>query len=365
MAQENKNQYKCFFTYREATAGTADTNCFFECHGMMTKPPTTYNFISDKGKLGTGEFGNKQKVAAGWVTWSYKTSVLSEILFLLSYFQGSSYGVSTSGDLERHELFHLSTATTTLPTFTMQYGTGGTGNNAVYTGCVVNEFSIPFANSPTGEAEATFSGFANSLSYAGGFTLNTVGDMDTADAAFSFSTEPCLNYRNLSVWMADSVQTNLKGSCVDFAAHDLGANLQTLSPLINSITVGGTNGMSPENLARPGGGGAINTFERSDKNYTVEIDWRKDTSILNTDTTIIADTQRALEVQYAGKYISGTDPYGLDMFFPVVQFNDSPEGEENPVNQSSTLSVFQDSNGTACDIFGQTEVGTPYNALFS
>lgn len=366
MSQENKNQYKCFFTYKEATAGTADSNCFFEGHGMMTKPPTSFNFITDKGKLGTGEFGNRQKVAAGWASWTYKTSVLSEILFLLSYFQGDSYAVSTSGDLERHELRHQTTSVVTLPTFGMQYGTGGTGNNTVYSGCVVNEYSIPFANSPTGEAEATFSGFGNRLSFTNGLLVaNSAGDLDKADAVFDFTSEPCLNYRTLKVWLADSVNDNLKGSCVDFSGDDLGANLLTLSPLINSITLGGTNGMSPENLARPGGGGIINTFNRSDKNYTVEIDWRKDNAIINPETAILDNTQYALEVQCAMKPIAGTDPYAIDVFFPAIQFNDSPEGEENPVNKSTTLSVFQDTNDTACDIFGQSQVGTAYNALFS
>lgn len=366
MATENPRQNKVFFSHKEATAGTADTNCFFEGRGMMTLPEPEYQHESDEKKLGSGEHGTKQELQAVWTPFSYKCSRLSEIAYFMAYFQGKAYTVSTSGDLERHELWHLGTDDTTLPTFTMQFGTGGTGNNAVISGCMINEVSITLSSGGNGVVDATFSGFGNRHQYtAGAIAANSNGDMDSANEAFDFDGEPHVNYKRCSIWIADSVDAGLKGSSVDFGGENLGAGLVNLSTLINSIAITGSNGISAEDLPRAGSGGVINTFERSDRVYTVEINIRKDDASINTDTLILADTQKALEIQFSGKYISGTDPYGIDIIFPVVQVVSGAEGDGSPIDKTIPLKVFEDSTNTGCDIFVQTEVSTAYNTIFT
>ena len=365
MATENPRKNKVFFSYREATAGTPDTNCFFEGRGTMTLPEPEYQFETDKMKLGSGEHGTKQELQAVWTPFTYSCKRMSEIAYFLAYFQGKNYAVSTSGSLERHELWHLGTDDTTLPTFTMEFGTGGTGNNTVISGCMVNEFSITLASGGNGTPEVTFSGFGNRHQISSGIiAANSAGNMDSSDEAFDFDGEPYVNYKACSIWMADSVNANLKASSVDFSGEDLGANLVNLSTLINTMTITGSNGITAEDLPRAGSSGIINTFERSDRTYTLEINLRKDNSSINTDTLILADTQKAIEIQYAGKYISGTDPYGIDIFFPVVQVNSGAEGEGSPIDKTIPFEVFEDSTNTACDIFVQSEVSDPYNALY-
>jgi hypothetical protein len=366
VATENPRRYKVFFSHREATAGTPDTNCFFEGRGTMTLPEPEYQFESDEKKLGSGELGMKQELQAVWTPFTYKCARLSEIAYFLSYFQGKSYAVSTSGDLERHELWHLGTDTTTLPTFTMEFGTGGTGNNQVISGCMINEINITLSSGGNGVVDATFSGFGNRHQYSSGaISANTAGDMDSTDEAFDFDGEPYVNYKRCSIWIANAVDAGLKGSSVDFADENLGAGLVNLSTLINSITITGSNGISAEDLPRAGSGGIINTFERSDRVYTIEINIRKDDSSINTDTLILADTQKSLEIQFSGKYISGTDPYGIDFVFPVVQVISGAEGDGSPTDKTIPLKVFEDSDGTGCDIFVQSEVTTAYNAVYS
>ena len=85
----------------------------------MTFPSTEPQIEMDKGKLGSGEHGTKGEIQAIWAPWSYTCDRLSEIAYFMSYFQGKSYAVSTSGSLERHELFHLAVDQRTLPSFTL------------------------------------------------------------------------------------------------------------------------------------------------------------------------------------------------------------------------------------------------------
>lgn len=365
MATENPRQYKVFYSHKEATAGTPDTNCFFEGRGIMTLPEPDYQFESDEKKLGSGELGTKQELQASWTSFSYKCSRLSEVAYFWAYFQGKAYAVSTSGDLERHDLCHLGTDTTTLPTFTIQYGTGGTGNNKVISGCMVNEISMTLASGGNGVVDFTVSGFGNRHQIsAGDITANAVGNMDSSDEAFDFDGEPHVNYKRCRFWLADTPESNLKGSSVDWSGENLGANLITLNNLINSVTITGNNGITAEDLPRAASDGIINTFERSDRTYSVEINLRKNDALLVTDTAILADTAYAFEVQFRGKYISGTDPYGLDIVFPNVMLISGKEGENSPIDKTIPLKVYEDSTNTGCDIFVQSEVSTGYNASY-
>jgi hypothetical protein len=286
---------------------------------------------------------------------------MSEIAYLISYFQGKAYTVSTSGSLERHELFHLDVDQRTLPSFTFEYGIGGTGNNVVFAGNVVNEFTLTFAAGGNGKVEATFTGWGNKhRKVANAWALNAAGDMSTG--AFSFSSEPIVNYKCTNLWKADTA-LHVKASSADFSGNDLGANLVTLTTLYNSFTMTGNNGMTADDMARAGGCGTISNWERGDRAYTLELALRKDVvNGLDSDNLIINDTQMAFELEFNGPYISGTDPYAIEFFFPVVQVMKGAEDDESPISETITYEVFQDSSGDAFEVFVQSQVSQAYNS---
>jgi hypothetical protein len=83
----------------------------------------------------------------------------------------------------------------------------------------------------------------------------------------------------------------------------------------------------------------------------------------NTDTMLRTDDQMAIEVQFIGPYIAGTDPYVIDFVFPVVQIETGEtEDDGSPIAGTIPFKVYQDSTGSAMEVFVQSEVGTAYNA---
>lgn len=361
MALESDKSKRIFFSYKETTANTPNTTCFFEGRGAkMAFPEPEYQLESDKNKMGSGEHGKKAELQALWVPWSYTCERLSEVAYFMSYFQGKSYTVVSHGTPQVHEIYHLLDTERTLPTFTMEYGTGGTGNNKVITGCIVNEFSISFTNGGNGKVEATFSGFGNRhKKVASVFTEHDAGNMETG--AFDFSSEPLLNYKCLNVWYANTM-LDVDANSVSFGGEDLGTGLTNITTLINSITMGGSNGFAAADHARAGGCGILNDYVRGDRTYSLEINIRKDDSSINTDTLILANTQRALEIQYAGKMIDGNNHYAVDFFYPVVQLMSAPEDTSNPINKNIPFEIFQDSNKDAFLMFAQSAVTAAYNS---
>jgi len=363
MAIESQRAKKCFFSYKESTPGTPNTTAFFEGRGMMALPSTEPQLESDKMKLGSGEHGTKSEIQAIWTPFSYTCDRMSELAYFLSYFQGRPYTVSPSGSLERHELFHFGTEEMTLPSFTIEYGLGGTGNNSVIAGCTVNEFSITFSSGGNGRVEATFSGWGNRHYWnAGAITERPAGNMNTGDNnLFDFGSEPIVNYKCCNLWVADTAD-HVKGDSVDFTGENLGANLINLTTLLNSITLSGNNGATVADKARAGGYGIVNDFVRGDRSYNLEINLRKNLSTLDTDAAIIANTQRAVELLFNGKYISGTDPYAIDFFWPKVQFIGDAQDDASPISITLPCEVFEDTTNSAFEVFVQSQIGTAYNA---
>ena len=359
MARTSRKRDKIFFSYRQAGMGTPHTTCFHEGRGTMTFPEPEYQFESDKNKLGSGEHGRKTELQATWAPWTYTCQRMSEIAYFLSYFQGRQYAVTTSGSLEQHELFHLGVDDRVMPLFTFQYGTGTA--NAVFSDNVVNEFSITVAAGGNGIIEATFSGWGNKHRIVGqAFALNATGSMSSG--AFSFASEPMINFKSCRFWKADAANT-IKANSASFGGDNLGANVIELTQYINACTITGNNGMSAEDMARAGGSGVINDQDRGDRAYTLELPMRKDNANnLNTDALIITDTQMAVEAQFIGPYIAGSDPYCLIMVFPVVQLQAGPEDDGSPISKADTFEIMQDSTGSAFEAFVQSEVGTAYNA---
>lgn len=364
MAQVSPRQNRLFFSYKEATAGTADTNAFLEGLGLaMALPEPTWMHESDKTKMGAGEHGTKTELQAVYTPWSYSPQRLGEIAYMLSYFQGAAdyvpwYGASPGQGAYLHQMNHLPVSTRTMPTFTIEHGDASTNNKIV--GNVVNDFSISFSQGGNGVVDATFNGFGNRHYYSGGaITANATGTMSSEDN--NIATDPLLNFKSLDFWKADA--TSIGGiTSLSLSGEDLGANLVTLSPLLNSITITGNNGMSGEDQLRANGGGVINHWDRKDRTYTIEATLRKDTSTINLDTLLVADTQFALELGYRGPNIATGYPYAINFFWPKVQVTAGPEDTETPQAKAVSFEVFEDTNNTACIIYVQSGVSVGYNS---
>lgn len=362
MTTSSPRANRIFFSYRESTSGTPDTTCFFEGQGVMTFPEPEYQFESNKNKLGTGEHGTKAELQAVWTPWSYKCTRMSELAYFLAYLQGRNYTVRTSGDLEQHEFFPLAVknASRTLPTFTFQYGLGTASGNKVISGNIVNEVSVTFAAGGTGVVDATISGWGNRHRIVNNaIAENAAGSMSSG--AFSFASEPLLNFKCTKIWMADTANA-ARTKSLDWDGENLGASLVELTTLINTITFTVNNGVSAADMARAGGCGIINNFERGQRALTLELNLRKDNDFINTDTLILANTQKAIEVMFTGPYISGTDPYATHWMWPVVQLQKGAEDDATPISKTIPFEVFEDSSGVPLEIFVQSEVSTAYNA---
>ena len=320
-------------------------------------------YESDEGKLGSGEHGKKHEAQAVYTPWSYNSDGrLSDIAYQLAYFMGKPYTVNTSGSLEQHQLFHLGVDNRVLPSFSFERGVGGTGKNTVYSGAMVNEFSFGIAQGGNGRVEFTSGGFCNKHRIvAQAFALNAAGNMSSG--AFDISGEPLVNYKCCRIWIGDSANA-IKAGSAQFGGENLTGSVVEISNLIDSLTITGNNGLTGENLIRAGGCGVINNWERGDRVFTLEIVMRKDLlNGLDTDALLRADTQKAIEIQFIGPYIAGTDPYCLILLLPVVQIETGEtEDDGSPIAGTIPFKVYQDSTGTAMEAFVQSQVGTAYNA---
>ena len=328
----------------------------------MDFPEPEVQHESDYGKLGSGEHGKRTRLQALWTPWSYKTQHMSEIAYLLSFFQGATDTVLDVGDSAyKHELKHLSTNYLTLPTFTMQYGKGGTSNNAVLSGNLVNSFSRAFAAGGNGVVDATFSGFGNRHSSDYG-TFATLSAGSMSSGAISFASEPLVNFKSCQLWIANALEATFGISSISTVGEDLGAGLIDVTSLLNSISLGGENGVAPSDRARAGGYGVLNDYTRGNRRYTLEVALRKDTSTVDIDSLILANTQKSLELLFTGPLIGTTTRYALDMFMPVIQFLRGPEDGETPVSRTYATEVFEDSNGDSFIAYCQNATATVLNS---
>jgi len=364
MPVQSWKAYKGFFSYREATPFTADTDEFFEGRGRMTLPEPEYQVESDYNKLGSGEHGTKNELQSVFTPWSYTCDRLSEVAYLLSYFQGdtlSSTPITPSGatNARIHELRHLPIQSRLLPTFTYQMGPSNSGVNEVISGCVVNEMSITFSNGGNGVVEATFSGWGNRhYVSAGTITANATGSMSTGEQ--TLASEPLLNYKCLKAW-AGSTATAPGPSSISLDEPDM-TSVITLTPILNSVTISGSNGMTGADMMRAGGCGVTNDRTRGDRRYTLEFNMRKDQSLIDTDADRLADTQRAFEFEYIGPEIETDYRYALDFLFPVVQVASAPEDDASPISKAYTTEVFENSDGDSMVAYVQSAITVAYNS---
>lgn len=367
MTTESRKESKLRLRSKEGTAGTECTFDFFETNScVVTKPPSTFLQESNLGKLGSGEFGTKTETQAVYSTFSIKCSRLSEVLYFLSFCLGkedSMRTVDVPNGIFSHQLSHLAISSRTLPTFTAIYPDGI--QNHLMTHAVITDFSITLASGGTGVIDATFNGVCN-MHYSNSGTLTKTSPA-TAWSSGAYTSivaaEPLVNYKGCNIYLGSATEAvPLVHASVSYSASDL-ANSQTITQFVNSITFTGNNGYSAEDALRAGGYGVLNNQERKDFAFTLEMQVRRDDASPTTsfDALLLADTVKALEIEWQGKVIKDSTRYAMDIFFPVVQLNNVTEDDESPVNQTLTYSVFADSQGTAFQVYGQNKIGLRLN----
>ena len=362
MALVSRQKDRVFISVQESTSYTAETTAAVELlSATMSFPEADYMRESDKDKIGTGQMGKGSDLQALVSPFSITCQRLSEVATLMTYCFGTLDTVTTpvGGTNARvHEMLPLVVATRTMPTFTIEYGTG-TGN-AVISGCVINDFSLGLSVDGNGVIEATFNGFGNKhFSNSGTLALNPTGSMSSA--ANDFTPEPLINMKATKVWVADSFG-DVEAQSVSFQGPDLPATLVDLSKLVNSMTLTMTNNMVANLAVRGGGGGVACTAVRGNPEVTFEMNLRKDAAVIDIDALNLADTSKSVEIQFGGPEIEAGYNYGLDIFLPKVQFMQAPEDDESPISKAATLEVYEDSNNEYMRVYSQVQLTTAYIA---
>ena len=364
MATFSHKERRIFFNSKEGTAGTADTYAFFEGRSMqVTFPTVNYLKESNYAKLGSGEQGTLSQVQALYTPFSIKASRLSEVAFLMSYCLGKADTVySPTSGVQNHELEALAVTSRTLPTFTMHVGKQAATACDVFNHCIINDFSLTLAAGGNGVCDFTANGFAN-LHYlsSGSLTRNATTNQSafSGSATTAFAAEPLINYKACNAWYGTALEsTPLVQSLVTMSATDLGTPT-SISAVLNSLTFTFSNSLSADDLLRAGGNGILNNQERKDHAITLELSMRKD---VDYDAMALANTQKAIEIQFSGPIIGATAyTYGMDIFFPIVQFGNIAQDTESPINETLPCEVFEDSDHTACAVYCQNAIASGLN----
>ena len=369
MATESRKESKLYLRSKENTAGTEDDFDFFETNScVMTRPKTNWLKESNLGKLGQGEYGDKTELQACFSEFSVTCQRLSEVMYFMSFFLGkedSMISIDANNSIYSHYLLHQPITARTIPTFTALYTDGS--ETHVMTHCIITDFNITLASGGNGVIEASFNGICN-LHYDNNGTLTkTIITNDWSSGAYTstVAAEPLVNYKGCQFFLGTATESvPLVHSNISYGATDL-AGSTDITSLINSVTITGTNGITGEDSMRAGGGGVLNNQERKDFAFTCELNIRKDDSTPSTSfySLIEGDSQRALEIDWRGKIIKDALRYGINWFFPVIQFDDVTEDDETPINLTIPTIVHADSQGTAFAAYTQNKVGLRYNAI--
>ena len=362
MATVSPRGQNVYFSSKEATAGTPDTTCFFKGSGpFMVKPAQSPTQESDKGKMGAGEYGTIAETQAYWSEFTYTFQRLSEIGYFFCNAMGLTDVVDAGLNGQAHICRVLPVATRALPTFTIEYGPGGASANAVYAHCIINEVSLTATKGGTGIVEGTVSGFCNAHSVSAGvFSVLAAGSMATPTHAIT--AEPLVNIRSFLSYIGTGVATTLdSGGDFDYTGTDLTATPTTVTTLIDGFTLRYNNGLTVDQLARPGGNGIISDTNRGDPNVEFELMLRKDIASYDPTTPLLADTQLAMEFLFTSKLIGGTEYYALDIVLPEVQITGQSENDETPTALTIPCEVHADSNGDPLIIGIQNNISDEFN----
>ena len=364
MATESPRGKKVFFSYVEAVAGTPDTNCFFEGGGQfMTKPSITPTQESDQGKMGAGEYGTRAETQAYWTEFTYTFQRLSEIGYFANFAMGrADVPVTATGDGEAHISQVLLAASRILPTFTIEYGVGSA--NTVCSHCIINEFSLSASRGGTGVVEGSISGFCNTHTVAAGvFALNSTGSMATG--VNDLTAEPLVNYRAFEAWIGAGLAAPINtADDFDFEATNLTATPTEITALLDGFTLRVNNGLTVDQLARPGGNGILSDQNRADPNIEFELLLRKDIAVYNPYTVLLADTQNSIELLFRNVEISAGEPYALNIILPYTQIIANDENDETPTSYTLPCEVHQDSSGDPLLIGVQNKIAIGFNVAF-
>jgi len=338
----------------------------------MTRPAIQYMQEANVGKLGQGEFGDKVETQAVYSQFSLTCSRLSEIAYFMSFFLGkedSLYTVDGSRGIVSHRLEHFGINARTLPTFSAQYSDGV----RVYpmNHCIISDFSLSASEGGTGVVECTFNGFCNMHSVSSGIfseaTVTNAWVSGKHDA--TVEAEPLVNFRGMQLYLGSALEaTPLVHANITYAkgSTDLSSG-QNLTALVSTFTITGNNGISAETLMRACGDGILNNQERGDFAFTLELGIRKSDSQPTTqwDALALADTQRAIEILWAGKNIASGNRYAMKWFFPVVQIGNVAEDDGSPIVMTVPTSVMQGTDGLAFSSYVQNKLALRYNASHS
>jgi hypothetical protein len=362
MATESQRKNRVFFSYKEAVAGTPDTNCILEGNGTMTRPSPTYTHESNKGKLGSGEHGTQFELQATWGEFSYVSQRFSEIAFFMAYAMGAADVVTGAGSPYSHALSLLPVATRTLPTMTIEFG-NGTAND-VFAHAIINEIAFVLNVSGTGVLECTVSGIMNTHGVSEG-VFSKISDGTMASGTIDTFLEPLIKSRACELQKGDGIDT-VDGSSVDYAAHDLTGTVVDLTKLFNTFSLTFNNGVDPDTMARGGGDGILNTEIRGERSLTLELGIRKDIALIDMAADTFNDTPFALDLLYKGTEIGVTaEVHAMKLLLPKVQIMSFPEDDGTPVSQTWSLDVMQPNYvGQPLQAFFKSAFPTGYNAVY-
>lgn len=364
---ETSRKNRVFFTYAENKAGFenspesyAESNARFEGRGEMTVPEPTRVFQTNRGRFGSGEHGTEAELMGIAAPWSYRCDRPFEIGYFLSYLLGHSDRVINNSTPYIHELKCLGVDSLELPTFGFQLGDGV--SNIVYSGAIVNECTIKFPFGETnGRIDATFSGFANShYINVVDFARLPEGTISIADE--SISTDPILNVKGCRVWLADSLETSFGITSVDTAGEDLDINLVELTALVNSITLTISNGIRLEDRLKATARGLLNDWVRGKREIQCELNMRRDSVIVNWGQIADAETPKALEVEWLGPNIYGTEERcAFNFFIPKFQTLSAQQDMGTPVSENILTEIFMDSTGNPLLAYFKNEKSVGFN----
>ena len=367
MSLLSPRSHRCFFSHKEAVAGTPDTNCFLEGQGtIIAKPSPELIQESNKGKLGSGEHGTKREIQAIWTPFSYTAQRFSEVAFLAAYALGGTYTIGGVAPTYTHDLTLLPVGTRILPTFTMEHGDGTT--NDVYAHCIINELTLSISIAGTGVIECTVSGWMNGYSVTNGvFTKLSTGTMitPTYDIIGGLS-EPLIKSRSMKLFKGTGIDS-VTASTASYTSGNVAGTEVDLSTLFSTINMTINNGISVEELARGGGDGILNTQVRGERTLTLEIGIRKDIALIDMEALGLINTTFSLDLLYQGTIVpTDTARYAMKWLFPQVQIEAGyNEDDSSPIMQTWNLDVMQPSySSVPLQWMVQSGVANEYNATF-
>ncbi|GAG39659.1 unnamed protein product, partial [marine sediment metagenome] len=145
---------------------------------------------------------------------------------------------------------------------------------------------------------------------------------------------------------------------------NLDATPTEITALLDGFTLRVNNGLTIDQLARPGGSGILNDQNRADPNIEFELLLRKNIAVYNPYTVLLADTQNSIELLFRSELISANEPYALNIILPYVQVISNDENDETPISFTLPCEVHQDTIGDPLLIGVENKIAVGFNVAF-